>query len=380
MAQLHAIHTKSQKNMKFCKTSDDEEKLLSQLLGIVEDDCEKTSENLSLFVDNRINISLRAVLDSILLRAKTQQTEEELLKYEKTVNVLFKRWEVDKSNDKLKIWFLGHLSAQLDILALLEKTLELDVDMRLVDAVNADEHAYSILSTLYSQPQLSWGKLEQKAGLESDVLSKILNKMTEYQLVFSDKHGQEQYYTLTANGKKVFKHLEHRVCGLTPDILTIIIKELITSFQQVYHGQLSSKEAVKRFRLIVEKHTHNFRELECLVREPMNFMSSKKPEFLLNNDVFWTEFDTLPHIDRDNENVYFYSIVNSAELYEGKTIPLEFSDLSTKPFEKKLRWRTINSFNHVDNIKRDEEINNVNDLLRDVVLDSDHKLRTRLRY
>lgn len=260
--------TDSNKNPAF------EGKLLSRLFEqILNVDKNDTVEDLSLLIDRMINKSLRAVLDSILSRGKTSQAKE-LQTFGEIINILMNKFQVDENNEKLMIWLIGHISAQLDILALFDDDLEMGTDTQLISVVKAYKHAFDILNILFNQPQLSQGELALELGLSPQALSNALGRMKEHQLVFADKHGKKKYYTLSENGKKVHKHLKLQDCSMTPDRLTVYVEEMLITFEKILQGEISSDDAVANvFRPFTQQYTTKPRKLERLMVEIINSVS-----------------------------------------------------------------------------------------------------------
>ena len=276
MTQIHASPATVQTDLDFHRGSAAEERSLSWLLEQTLAANENNTEgSLSSLIDQLISKSVRTVLDSILSRTKTQQAEE-LQTFERIVNVLMNKHQIDRDNENLMIWLIGHLSAQLDMLALFDDDLELDADVRLLGVVNSYRHASDILSILYNQPQLSQGELAHALGLSPSALSNALERMKEYQLVFADKHGQKKYYTLSANGQKIQKYLKLRDCSMTPDRLAVHIEKMLTNFRKVLQGKISSDEAVSDFRPFAQQCTSKSQVLEHLLRETLDSVPTEK--------------------------------------------------------------------------------------------------------
>ena len=232
-------------------------------------DRSEVNENLTALIDQMVNTSRRVVFDSIISRTITQQAIE-LQKFKKDINNLFGRFLKDSYNTNLMILFVGHLTAQLDFLDLLEDDLEVNADEQLINVVDSYKHANNILCILYNRPKLSQAELARELELSPPALSNALERMKEYRLVRADKHGQKKYYTLSPNGKKVHKYLKLRDNNVTPDRLTVLLDELVINFKRVAEGQMSSVEVMDWFRPLARQCTTMPLELERQMRETLD--------------------------------------------------------------------------------------------------------------
>jgi len=179
------------------------------------------------------------------------------------------------SNSKHQnIWLVGHLSTLLDLISLLDSTLELEFDERLIPVVDKYKHASSIISILYDRPLLTHGELAQALNLSKSTLSNALNRMKDCRLVFTDKHGREKYYTLSASGKKVHNHLNLLGTGITPDRLTVYIERIFDTLLQVLQKAKSPEEAMDRFSQITRQCTVNSPNLEQKMQKTIEVMES----------------------------------------------------------------------------------------------------------
>jgi DNA-binding MarR family transcriptional regulator len=198
-------------------------------------------------------------------------------------------------NGNLVVWFLGYLSAQLDLLALFDSDIESDVSPRLVKAVDDNKHADHILNILYNQLHLCQNDLATELGVEISDISESLIELERHHLVFTKNHRSEIYYSLSGNGQKVLKHLKVRDCSLTPNGLAVHIDRLLKNILAVSHGLMTSNEAINIFRSFAWRHTTNSQQLEQVFLKTINSVISNKESGRLASSSMITSVSAPKH-------------------------------------------------------------------------------------
>jgi len=249
---------------------------------ILDADCDISTEDLQMQLDPLVKLSVPIVLKSILLRSRTQQVKE-LQKIENLVNNYFEKFQLMSNGRNRLIWLLGRLSSLLWLVSLFQDELELNVDEYLIKIADEGKHVIDILSTLYDRPQLSQGELAQILGLTStDYLSEELDTMVYYRLVFAHSGGGERYYTLSANGKKAYKHIKLRR-EITPEQLTKYLMDIFDNLSKALQskalqGEETFKDAESQFRQFARQYAPNHPDLQSKMRKMIELMQNRNGE------------------------------------------------------------------------------------------------------
>lgn len=155
-------------------------------------------EKISYSADYLLKLSVDAI------STDSCQKFKEMFQYdEKKIEAMINYLQISESIDKQKIYYFAVIKTIMDMNSLL---VEIEEETIWQKKYANYKHIYSVLGVLFSYNVLPQGKIAEKVNISKNALSNFFRRTNSFGLWQKKQYGRNNYYTITAKGKKVFEN------------------------------------------------------------------------------------------------------------------------------------------------------------------------------
>lgn len=148
-----------------------------------------------------VNYLMKVSVDAVMTNSVPElwdELKDETKKFEAIYNLL----DIEDDEDKRKVYYYSSIRTLIELQSMLNQKCQ---ELSLQREYRSYKYVYPILECLAECSMVSQGELAKRLGISKNAMSNFLKRTQGYELWSAKRHGKQNYYLITAKGKRAYK-------------------------------------------------------------------------------------------------------------------------------------------------------------------------------